>query len=247
MDSIQKRGFSFEILYKGYPLEKTIYRNYNYYGIKEGSSFALRLGNSHPVRVDVDVLIDGKKVGTWRIHPKSRIEASHPRFYTYRNNVLIKVIFKPETQTYYKTGSLGSKGYHDSWDPTVVKYECQNFSDTVSPENMHRHCAHKAHKYEEKIFAEYLNQKKVHGITDQRFQKTLPLINLDPRNFVVVATRVVVLDDDGRYIKNTNFFRNAQNTGVYPPYLELRHPLRPHSCEVDSKFKLSEKYWFDNL
>lgn len=110
-----------------------------YVEMKHGQQFPLRLRNDRDVPCDAEISFQGKRVGSWRIEPRSSIEVEHPEddygkftFWDVNsregsiiggvagdfNNGLIQVTFKPGVK-YTVAPRIGTEihhhHYHDYW------------------------------------------------------------------------------------------------------------------------------------
>lgn len=273
MDSIFLNGFSLEILMDNSPIEKIIYRNSSYYSLPNKSEYVIKLGNDHGVKTDAHVWIGNSKIGVWRINPYSKITIeksanSGKKFILLKEdtiyaqeaivngrdsaNGLIKIIFKPEKISEYipKDNPIDSYYQNQSYDPSETQYLCKSYTDTVTPaDKIHRFCAMDDDSYSRYIASTLSPIKKI-SQNNQQYKTVGPLENIDDGNITTIYARLVVDDDRSTARRKYMALRDSgkiNNSTTIPPPLELRHPARPHTCDVDSKFTLSKKYWFDSF
>jgi len=274
MDSIISNGFSMGIIANNLsvygdksgeiPLEKIVYKNSHFYSLPENSEYKIKLGNNNFMRVDAHVWIDGIKIGVWRINPESSIiidktTKGNKKFILMKegtqdaivagirsgafDNGLITVKFIPEKlQPAYEIKPNYS--YHD--DPTEYPYLCDKYTDTVTPStSSNRFCAMNTLGY-----LKHTDNSLSHGTLfkngDRLYKKVEPLKGIDNMLVTTVVARLVVDDDLSSYRKKF-MMHNEGDVRNIPQRLDLKHPARPHTCNTDSKYTLSRKYWFDNL
>ena len=112
-------GFGLEIVTSGIDLSRP---NGEYVALRNGSEYKIRLCNQRETRCDVDVHVDGEKIGSWRINPFDCIAIERPvddshmfTFFSERsyqasranvnvgnfNNGLISATFYPEKKHYH--------------------------------------------------------------------------------------------------------------------------------------------------
>ena len=253
MNSVISNGFMLEILDKFGPIEKVIYKGGNYYALKEESTFAIKLSNDHNMRVDAHVWLDGYKIGIWRINPNSHIIIDklrdNKKLIIYKEGIinppnntttrgLLKIIYYPE-QKYNDSYLIGNRR---PTDLTLHRFDHSDYTDTVTP---HTHNQRKfsmsTKEYEDMIFG----RKKLTYSNEGRYRQVLPLNYVNKELITTMYARLVVINDHCMYKRHEIGMRQGINDRE-PPLLELRHPCRGHGCNVDSKLRLSKKYWFDN-
>jgi len=268
MDSIQLNGFSVEILGYFGPIEKVIYKDSNYYAMEDGTEYKIRLTNTHNVKVDAHVWIDGKKIGVWRIKPHGRVtverpanlsrkftllseRSQHEKYPNLRINKnlhgLIKVTFRPEVED--KLYGNMRHGYDKEYIYSSSLPMCNSYSDTVTPHTRYnRNCITKAQVYENSIMDRYGPAGTgVGDYSHQRFNRVTPISDIDYDNITTIYTRLVVDNDQSTYRRKYLGLREATQVSRPPPSIELDHPSRPHTCAGNSKLTLSGKYYFDTF
>lgn len=268
MDSVKNNGYLLEIMVDGGPVEKVIYRDSNYYALPQGTKFGVRLTNDHSTRTDVHLWVDGRKAGIWRINPYSRItitrfspsgkpfmawnEAKGPntslpqRLSLYHPwgtlDGLVRAVFVPERYTPIEV-------HNNYTTPDLIRHrpECHMYTDGVTPYNVeNRRCHLTAEEYERRInvgqYEQPLNERE-----RGRYRMRTRLEEGDPDNAHSIIVRVIVDNDHSRYRRDEAIWRETTRPDRVPPRLMLRNPARPHTCEKDSPFVLSKKYYFDSF
>jgi hypothetical protein len=290
MDTVFLNGFSLEVISDEGPVEKIIHKGSNYFALHNGSEYKLKLGNDHKVRVDAHVSVDEEKVGVWRINPYSTVTVERPaniaRKFTllrersrmainagiesgYKENGLIKVIFRPEKE-YLPELVYNNPTHYQETDNRPQRWNCyNNYSDTVTPHNfVNRRCHLEADEYED-------NSRQIYGValqstfsnslngstyasggtafgddSLQRFKRVVPLDEINKNLETTIYVRLVVQDDKTTYKRPYIGVRQASRTNKIPPRMDIGQPEhlgRSHKCHKDSPFTLSKKYWFDNM
>lgn len=273
MNSINLNGYSLEILAYGETMEKIIYKNANYYALKNNTEYKIRLTNNKDVRTDAHIWIDEEKVGVWRINPYSRITIERPvnldRKFTLvketsyyareagielglQTNGLIKVEFKPEKYSTYvpKVNEYNDYYNKQEYDPTGVHYLCKAYTDTVTPaDKIHRFCAMNDSSYDRYVSNTLLSPGAtvLGNHSDQTFKRTEPIENIDTSNITIIHARLVVDEDKTTNRRNYIHLREANNinhqTLVPPPIRE--NPSRPSKCLMNNNYEASNKQWLD--
>lgn len=267
MNSIQNDGYGLEILVDGNVVEKVIYQNSNYYSLPQGTSFSLRLTNDHATRCDVLVYVSGKRAGTYRINPYSRViiskySPSGRPFVAfdltktdteYRYSLhqpwgeldnLIQVRFVPEKNP----PIINPQGYTTP-DWLLYRHECSMYTDGVTPNNVNnRRCNLTTEDYERLINVGQYD----HHIPERerkKYKMQTPLEETNKSGTREIVTRIIVDNDQARYRRDEAIWNDmigATDPTRVPPRITLRHPNRPHACSTDSPFLLSRKYYFDS-
>lgn len=196
---------------------KEFQRNAGYYvALKSGSEYQLILTNNRPTICDVDLFIDGKEVGTWRINEYSSIILERPlaaqRKFTFFaensreardagiikniNSGLITAIFKPK-KTY-----------------TIPKPEVINdiSASSVLPNETPQRLSTTSRSLKS-------------GVTllgDDSNQKFVPVTPIDPKdidynNITTIMIRMVVESD---YVQIPSLYPVPNKTTLYPPRID---------------------------
>lgn len=275
MDSIQENDFSVEVLSDKGPVEKIIYKGFNYYGMSEGTEYRVGLGNHTDRRVDATVWIDGEKVGTWRINPFSNVVIKNlvekrdkfvltEKPYNYLEKNLLRVVFKPEIYQ-WSSQTYNNPHIRKETDPTLFRSECNNnYTDSTTPwDKLNRRCNYRAGRYLENrpLFGEarmstkpeyakrgFEYRRDALGFDkNHRYGKVSPFEKdeIDIDNVTTIYARLVVDNDHSSYRREYNGIRQAPFNSKVPPLMRLEHPSRSNPCNVDSPLTLSQKYWFD--
>jgi hypothetical protein len=262
MNSVQNDGFSLEILVGGNPVEKVIYKDSNYYSMPQSTEYSVRLRNNHNVRADVKLWIGGHMTGIYRIEPAGMIVISNfsetgKRFVAWDDtrvtgphklsfyhpwgtlDNLVQVQFTPE-----KTPPIISAQGVMQPDWLLYRYECSMYTDGVTPYNVNnRRCNLTANDYAKLVDPHYYQggpeQKKT------KYEMKTPLTDINKADIREIIVRIIVDNDRARYRRNETVWNNNGNPNMVPPRLSLRYPSRPHTCNTDSPFRLSRKYYFD--
>lgn len=264
MNAIILNGFMVEILTDKLPnkdIEKIIYKNGNYYQMHDNTPYQIRLTNNHGVRADAHIWIGHHKAGVWRVNPYSRIvvkRAANPdvelvlREEELRDVVdgIIKVEFQPEiiTDDYQPPIKKHDQSLCGELDPTGIHYLCKEYTDTVTPfDKVHRICAMNDESYERYIWNTVSSGYYPPVIKINKVDK---LQDIDLANVTKIYARLIVTNDKTTAIRKYNMMRETVGTRTSTPIpepLDLFRPNRPHTCDLDSKFTLSRKYWFDSF
>lgn len=192
-------------------------------------------------------------------------------YFDYNNYGLIKIIFKPEKNMNYDAMVYYNNPTNlNKTDLTLYNWNCNNYTDTVTPsDKLNRKCSLKAHNYENSFRPIYgsalrstfiykdninyynnFNRFTLDNNDLQRFKRTLPLNNIDTNMITTIYARLIVDNDSTMYKRPYIGIKHANLTSSIPPRIDSigpKHPGRSHKCYKNSPFKLSKKYWFDNL
>jgi len=263
MDSIQEGKFSLEVLIQTGPAEKVIYKGFNYYDMKDGSQFKLKLGNHSDRKTDAHIWFDRDKIGIWRINPYSEVVVSSNNFIAIRNDKqylqkdLLRIVYLPEkyepkidynnpTIMYSCNGSINRKCFN-------------NYTDTVTPvDKLNKRCLLPACDYlkNRPLYGKGListfpeTAQKGLGINtplgklNSRYKKVEPLKEVDEEMKRTVYSRIIPNKDSPSNRRKYNGIKQSKYNDKVPPLMDLRYPSRPHTCNVDSDFTFSKVYYF---
>lgn len=278
MNSVHSNGFSVGIVTDKGPVEKIIYRKGNYYALADNTEYKITLGNAHDVKTDAHVWVNGVKAGIWRINPYSKviISASSDFKKKFRitennqydqyidrtldgniNNGLIRVLFYPEIRGSYQLELLYNYDAFKRDDPTIDRFAyCKNYTDSISPENLNRHCSTPAYIYEQSILMNntpiYANSSNIQmnentnllydvspytsKVKDKnRYIKAKPLDRIDYDQVTNIYIRLVVDNDLPTDSRKFALTRREVDSSIPPPKLDITHPDRPDtSCNSAS-------------
>jgi len=270
MDKVILNRFSLEIIASGMPVEKIIRKGGNYFAMPHETEYKIRLRNDHDINVDAHVWVDGKKAGVWRINPLSEIEIERPsdvarKFVLlkegskealvagidsgHNDNGLIRVTFKPEKVPEYLR-NLETVSYFNTSNSNSIPRTCgvnnQAYSDTVTPQNKYYRSNQCMNDYYRLANSFQSGATALGDDSYQRFRRVSSLHEIDKKNITTIFVRLVVDNDKSTYKRSYIGFRQGYNNKK-PGRIELQHPSRSNECWVDSGYKLSKKYWFDNF
>jgi len=176
----------------------------NYFALPDKTEYTIVLGNNRTTRCDAHVYIDGEKVGVWRINSDSSIRIERPanvsRKFTFlkegsydahnagikcgkTDNGLLKVIFKPEQELYFKSRGCLSFG------------ECM---PNVRLESLYNNSLNDSLSFSSNTFNTQSYSSGATALGDhssQNFSSTSPITEIDNDNITAIYARLVVNDD----------------------------------------------------
>lgn len=238
-DKMNLNGFSLGITAVHGDSEKVKIEGVDYFSLAHGSEYSLSLSNNRSERCDAHVVIDGDKVGVWRINPYSSINIERPvdvkRKFIFlaedsaeaddagiprgrSQNGLVKVTFKPEKTYYRDFSNCRCSKNHDYLQATSFGMSnTKGANITLGMNNS------------------YANESFSAGATGlgdrsfQNFSTTGKLTHIDHSNITTIQTRLVVPNyhSSPRVIR----LRDGLKKTPYPKRVETPYPKR-----VDKKY-----------
>lgn len=131
---LSNNDFAIGIIVGGSPKHSVIRKGFRYVPMEHESEYKIRLVNRHTTRADATIKIDGRKVGTWRVNPKTSVtierpDNEHKKFTFFKesttgamlsgivtgasDNGLIEVKFVPESRNVVSTVQQNSFGINN--------------------------------------------------------------------------------------------------------------------------------------
>jgi hypothetical protein len=230
MSQIYVNGFLLEVISVN-PISKKNISGANYYLLRHGSIYKLKLSNQRSSKCDAEVWIDGEKIGIWRIEARSQIIVERPakinRKFVFlkeksmdaqsagignsADNGLIKVIFKPEKYEDHFDwyNGISSRPFNDYNGITSQNYvdqaqiNRQSLSYDAVPTEQYGSYSHGA---------TVLGQK-----SNQEFLTVQPIPNIDNANITTIMARLLVDNENKLPFVS---LRSAMHTTTYPKRLD---------------------------
>lgn len=214
-----KTDFWFDIVSDRSYIDKVVIRGADYYKMPHKTEYKIKLGNDTEARVDAHVYVDGKKIGVWRVRPYSTTTIERASYSNRKltflktgsesarsvgikknleTNGLIKVVFKPEKvyEVFYDhIMSPKGRGY-------LLCNDQQSFNLNSSFENSFEG-------------ATALGKR-----SDQEFNRTSALTDIDTDNIVVLYARLMISDNGSEFepLRKTNVYPKKIDNTFFGPY-----------------------------
>lgn len=174
--------FGVEIIPESSDFDKFTRNGSKYIGLDNGTDYKIKLINNRAVPADAKVEVDGKEVGSWRIHQNSSIVVERPanlhKKFTFFSKFSMEAI-DAGAITEESTDGLIKVTFYPK---RQVKYETLPVRSMMAP---YAALAKTATRYSPGIT---LYGKE----SQQRFSRTEPITDVDTRNITTIYLRLVV-------------------------------------------------------